>query len=273
MLKSDKFVSSDGVKIHYLKTPKTSSDKWLVFLHGAGGDATAWKKVQELCFRNDYASIAIDLRGHGWSDDSIDGGVQAFDRMAQDVDELIKRLGLNQVIIVGHCFGGMTSMVLAASKHRYIRGLILVDSSDKVSVFGLPRSVLSIAARFVRKLAFLFPRGDRQKRPNYEIFIGTKDLDLKRFISDVKHTSIRSYLCCCSDLLSFDASDLLKDITYPTLVLCGQQDIILPPKLSERLARGIKESKLVIIPKTNHIIVISDPDALAKEILTFIKGL
>lgn len=272
-LQSDFFVSSDGVRIHYLKTAKSNSNIWLVFLHGAGGDATAWNRIQLECFSAGYPSIAIDLRGHGLSDDPIDSGAYAFEKMTQDVDDIVSSLRLTRVVVVGHCFGGMTSIVLAAKHPSFLSGLVLVDTSDGPSIFGFPLVASHAVAKMTRKIAYLFRPGVKQVRPTYDIFIGTNDIHLKRFMSDVKYTSLRSYLFCYSDIFEFDGGNLLEKIETPTKVICGEKDIIFPPKISRRLAKNIKGSTLTTIPDANHIIVISDPHVLSASILSFVKNL
>lgn len=261
--------ASDGVKLRYIKTPRTERENSIVFVHGAGGDATAWKKIQQACFEAGHSSVAIDLRGHGLSDDPIDFGDYAFERSAQDIYELINVLKLNNAIVVGHCFGGMTSIVLVAKNYPSIKGLILIDTSSTPSFFGLSSFFSVKIAKLFRRLAYLFRPGTRQVRPSYDIFIGTKDISIKRLISDIKATSLRSYLFCYGDMFEFDGTLLLKNIMVRTLVVCGERDIIFPVTISRKLASEISGSILKIVPNANHIIVISNPVTLSKIVNDF----
>lgn len=270
-LVSDHFTSVDGVKIRYFTTSGRESNKWLVFVHGAGGDATAWKSVQKICFEAGYDSVAIDLRGHGLSDDPIDCGAYAFEKLAQDIATLIDRLNLTDVVVVGHCFGGMAAIVLASKNYPRVNAFVLIDTSYMPACFGFVSPTWTWLAGLTRMLAHLFPPGTRQVRPTYDIYIGSKDIDLRRFISDIRATSLRSYLFCYSDIFGFDATHLLEKIDVPVLVVCGEQDKIFPPYISKKLASYIKKSELEIIPEANHIIVISKPALLAESILKFVK--
>lgn len=240
-----------------------------MFIHGAGGDGGSWKQEQKMAFEAGYNSIAIDLRGHGLSDDPIEAEAYAFERLAQDMVELVEKLRLERVVVVGHCFGGMVAMVLAGQRHSFIKGLVLVDTSYLPSFFGLSSSLTPRLANTLRQLAYAFPPGTQSVRPSYEKFANTGDLDLKRLISDVRATSLRSYLLCYGEMFELDATGLLDKINVPTLVICGDKDIIFPPEVSRNLAGRIRGANLAIIPEANHILVIAKPTNLMKVVLDF----
>ncbi len=268
-LTSNYVVMSDGVRLRYLRTESSRKLNWLIFLHGAGGDATAWKKVQEACYHVGYPSIALDLRGHGLSDDPLDSGSYAFERMAKDVGEIIEKEKLTRPILIGHCFGGMAAQVFGAKNSKLISGIVLIDTSYRFGFLGLLGKMPGGLLTLIRKIADLFPPGTKQVRESYDEFVGTGDINFRRFISDVRATSIRSYLYCYCDVFSFDAGEMLEKIDVPTVVVCGEKDIIFPPKISEKLAKLIKKAELKILPGENHIIVINNPERLAEIIIQF----
>jgi pimeloyl-ACP methyl ester carboxylesterase len=50
-----------------------------------------------------------------------------------------------------------------------------------------------------------------------------------------------------------DGTPLLREISVPTLVVCGEEDLITPRADAEILQRGIKGAELVMIPKSGHL--------------------
>ena len=102
-----KIKSSDGTHINYEISRTKKNNHWLIFIHGAGGDLTAWRKERYFFHKKGYSTIAIDLRGHGKSERPkllID---YSLDNFAQDVNTVLKHEKINNFSIISHCFGSM----------------------------------------------------------------------------------------------------------------------------------------------------------------------
>ena len=57
-----------------------------------------------------------------------------------------------------------------------------------------------------------------------------------------------------------DSTRLLREITAPTLVICGEEDVITPRAEAEILQRGIKGAELAMIPKSGHLTSMETPE-------------
>jgi len=96
----------------------------IVFIHGLGSYAPAWKKNIE-ALRQSYRCIAIDLPGYG---KSSKGNYKAsMSAYADDVAEFIQLLGLEKTNLAGHSMGGQISMMTALAYPDLIHRLILVS--------------------------------------------------------------------------------------------------------------------------------------------------
>jgi pimeloyl-ACP methyl ester carboxylesterase len=95
----------------------------LVLLHGGGQNAHTWDTVAMALGR---PLVAIDLPGHGHSDNSQTGGEVATEN-AEDVAEAIRALAPDASLIVGMSMGGLTSIMLTAIAPELVRKLVLVD--------------------------------------------------------------------------------------------------------------------------------------------------
>jgi pimeloyl-ACP methyl ester carboxylesterase len=95
----------------------------LVILHGLFGSSGNWRGIaRELA--GTHSVFSVDLRNHGaspWAD-SMD-----YVEMADDVLQLIERLGLDRPTVMGHSMGGKTAMALALRHPRRVGRLIVVD--------------------------------------------------------------------------------------------------------------------------------------------------
>ena len=101
----------------------TGSGPPLVMLHGLFGSSGNWRGIAR-ALSDTHAVHSVDLRNHGaspWSD-SMD-----YLEMADDVRQLIERLGLERPTVMGHSMGGKTAMALALRHPAQVGRLIVVD--------------------------------------------------------------------------------------------------------------------------------------------------
>ena len=68
----------------------------------------------------------------------------------------------------------------------------------------------------------------------------------------------------------FSLMGRIKDIPAPTLILCGEDDLLTPPKFSEYLNAEIPDSMLVRIPDAGHILMVEKPGPVNKAIEAFV---
>lgn len=264
------FTSFDRAKIYYHKTLR-DKDKWLIFLHGFGGDLTAWQKERGYFTKLGISSISMDLRGHGLSQRSNDKKFYKLENFAKDVESLVKKEGLANVVVIGHCFGGMVSIYFQAEFPNYSQGLVLIDTNYKPPFLSYNPVEQVFLTHFIDLFLKFAPDIEMKGHRNFHKYIGTGDWDIKRILSDMLHTSLRSYLTICGNLVEVDAQALLDKIKVPTLVIEGANDTIFPPKIAEYLNKRIKKSELDFIPAANHILILNNPKDLEKSIEKFLK--
>ncbi len=263
------FISFDGAKIYYHKILQ-DKNKWLIFLHGFGGDLTAWDKERVYFSQLGISSLAMDLRGHGLSQKSQTADFYKVENFSQDVAGLIKAEKIMHPVIVGHCFGGMVALYFQAKFPNNSKGLVLVDTSFKPPFFSY-NPIERVFLKHLFGLLKYIPNLHLDNRRDFDQFIGTNDIDIKRILSDILHTSLQSYLTICESLVDLNAKQLLDQITVPTLVIEGETDSIFPPEIARYLNQRIKKSELDMIPNANHILVINNPRDVENAIEAFLK--
>jgi esterase len=95
----------------------------IILLHGLFGSLSNLG-VLTRHLRNHYQTITVDLRNHGLSPWTSEMNYQL---MADDVSDLIEKLKLRQVTVIGHSMGGKTSMQLLACLPEVIKQVIVLD--------------------------------------------------------------------------------------------------------------------------------------------------
>lgn len=262
--------TAKNVKIHYAKTAKSDRNLWIVLLHGLGGDAAAWKEEQKYLLAAGYPSVAIDLRGHGLSSDPENINDYTLKQLSQDVQIVVNKLKLKQHVLVGHCFGGMLAMYLAA-EDKFLSGLVLVETTYKPFILGSNLIPPLRLAKLVGYFGYAFHKGTALLHEDYNLYKETGDWNVARLLADIRSTSLRSYLFCCSQALSFDGEALVRKIRVATLLLAGEKDSVFPPQTMAKLYRRIIKAKLEVMSEANHIVPINNPSYLSKKIINFLK--
>ena len=110
----------------------------LFFIHGSYIDKNYWKN-QFSFFSKKYRVIALDLAGHGNSTHNrTDWSIQNF---GSDINQIIKKLALKKVIIIGHSVGADIMLEASNKKNKVIIGIIGIDYFKNVGA-GLPQNVI-----------------------------------------------------------------------------------------------------------------------------------
>ena len=112
-----------------------------------------------------------------------------------------------------------------------------------------------------RQLEIVFhPRSLEQSAAAVEAYESAK----KRFPHSAAELAARS-----TGIAGFDVADRLAGIEVPTLVICGADDLIVPPENSRRIAAAIPRAELVVVPDTGHVFFAQEPAAFNAAILGF----
>ncbi|NWF96455.1 MAG: alpha/beta hydrolase [Candidatus Thorarchaeota archaeon] len=256
------FFDFSGTRIHYVDIqPKesTSVGMPIVFVHGAGSSHISWS-LQLREFSKTNRSIALDLSGHGESDDGKPA-VSIEDDYTSELKGLITHLGLQDFILVGHSMGGAVAMsyVLREDTVRP-RGLVLVDTSSSLD---LSKLALGLAIEAVEDRLLLF------RNRSLEEFTDT--YKIKRIEEQTRLSNpevLRRDLAACD---RFDITSRLSQIEVPTFVLVGDDDDIVPPRIAKSLQKSIPRSDIAVVRKADHAPMIENPEEFNRLLRRFVK--
>ncbi|MFA7314872.1 MAG: alpha/beta hydrolase [Candidatus Magasanikbacteria bacterium] len=267
--------SFDRTKINYDLTKVKNNNKYLVFLHGAGGDLTAWNKERSAFHKKGYSTLAIDLRGHGKSSRPNLSEDYDLENFAKDVFAVLKQEKIVQFVLVGHCFGGMVTMMFHKFFPKLAEAYILIDTTYKA-----PKKLHWLFHKnllFVYLLNYILKYKKNKTKNfvhnNFDKYRGTGDWNIKRILSDIAHTSFKSWVFTYQNISKFDAVETMKAIQQRVLIIEGEKDTIFNVLKAKEIHSLIKKSELNIVPNANHIIVLNNPKEIEIEILNFLKSL
>jgi pimeloyl-ACP methyl ester carboxylesterase len=119
----DRFENVNGITIHCLHRP--GGEPPIVLLPGLSANAHSFDGLMAAGLSPQFQTLALDLRGRGDSEKPVSGYTLADH--ASDVLALMDRVGLQRPVVLGHSFGGLLTMYLAALHPDRVSRAILVD--------------------------------------------------------------------------------------------------------------------------------------------------
>jgi len=123
------FADSSGVKIHFAMHGPDSGSKsapLIVMIHGFPDFWYSWRNQMSVLSK-DYQVVAIDQRGYNLSDKPVGKENYDLSLLIEDVRAVVKHLGRDQAIIVGHDWGGRVAWGFAMKYPEMTRCLIVCN--------------------------------------------------------------------------------------------------------------------------------------------------
>jgi len=243
----------------------------LVFLHGSPGQISNWK-YQVKYFEKVYRTIVFDQRGYGESDKPKKVCLEDY---INDLDTILEKLNidLKHVVLIGHSFGGMVAQTYAAK--RNISKLVLIGSLVRYKPEIFDKIIWYMPSILWKKI--LFTKNFLTMRLYRDIYFSKSCPDdiFNEFMADNEKyiESLPAYVYrYLKYFVNYDAIDLLKKISIPTLIIVGGEDKVTPPEYSKKISELIPNSKLVIIKNAGHLVLYEKHDELNKVIHEFIES-
>jgi pimeloyl-ACP methyl ester carboxylesterase len=135
--------AADGVPIRYEVHGK--GDPALIFIQGWASDRSIWGEQVNVLAR-DYLVVTMDLAGHGES--GTNRAKWSVASLAEDVETVVKTLGLKRVVLIGHSMGGPVALLAAGRMPDRVLGVVGVDTLHNAE-FKMPEDqAKGIVAKF-----------------------------------------------------------------------------------------------------------------------------
>jgi pimeloyl-ACP methyl ester carboxylesterase len=240
----------------------------LVMIMGVGGDLQAWA-LQVPSLARHFRVITLDNRGAGRT--SAPDRPYSIAGMADDVAGLMNHLGIEQAHVLGFSMGGYIAQELTLKYPAKVRKLILLATAPHIDGYGaeivknwinVRRSNMS--REHVQRLTATWLYGsdlfDDKERYERAILNG-----IANPYAQQDHAFIRQ----AQAILSFDARDRIANIKCETLVVSGEEDILVPPRNSDRLAKLLPKARRVSLPG-GHVGCIEHPAEYNAAFLEFL---
>ena len=248
----------------------------ILLVHGFGTCSFLWRNVGPALAASSRTAFAIDLFGYGESDRPFDAqyGIAA---QSDYLDRALTALRLTKATIVGQDLGGAVAMHLAFNRPERVDRLVLVNP---IAFDDIPADDIKSLQRNTARFAFRISRGVVGAAPLIRDLVERSVADkanapeplVARYLAPyVGEDGLNHLLTLARAVDDEDMTEVdLGQIDRPTLIVWGDQDPFVGPKLGESLADTIPGSRLVRLPGTGRLVPEEAPETLAGMILEFI---
>jgi pimeloyl-ACP methyl ester carboxylesterase len=270
-----KFVSVNGVKLHYVDTGGVGPA--VILLHGNGATNADWS-ISGVTgkARKRFRILAFDRPGFGYSERPRGKSWRPEDQAAA-IKKAVDQLGVEKPIVVGHSWGALVAAALAIQFPDDIRGAVLASGyyfpslrADAL-VFGLPAlpiigdamryTIASIAGRAIAPALIrrIFAPAEVPARfwEQFPLALAFRPWQIRASAAE-------------SATMVSSARRLQKaypSIRVPVAIVAGSEDRISDTrKQSARLHDTIPGSRLWVLPRIGHMVHYASPDAIVNAI-------
>lgn len=198
----------------------------VLFVHGAAGHLAQWAPQIDY-FSQRCRTIALDLRGHGQSSQPDWAEYQA-EEFCEDMRLLLEHLHIQgPVAVVAHSYGGAASTLFTIRYPERVERLVLLSTTGKLKV----RTSILLFLKLPEGLLNPVQRAFHQR-------VGAPAHVLKKLVPNVGR---------------WNGWDQYPKIRVPTLVMCGELDLLTRPKWVRRMAELIPGARYEGISFASHL--------------------
>lgn len=278
-----KFIKANNIRFHYVDE---GSGELVVLLHGFPEFWYGWKN-QIPVLAKQYRVVAPDMRGYNFTEKPPNVSDYRIEILAKDIAELIKALGYEKAIVVGHDWGAAVAWAVAALHPEVVKKLAILNVPHPAE---LKRALMGFNLAQWKKSWYMFffqlPGIPEKIIGTEKFFKGTfKKMCMKKYA--VSKEDIEKYVVAYSQpgavtsaiayyraafRSTFSAVELPK-IQAPVLMLWGEHDTALGKELTYRTAEYCENTfEIKYDPTSGHFVQHDNPEWVNENLLEFMSA-
>lgn len=268
------YVSVKEINYAYKKIGKEEGTP-LIFLIHFRGTMENWDPAMLEPIAAERPVILFDNTGVGYTNGETPTTIE---EMSEDTFQFITALGYEKVDLLGFSIGGMIAQILTIQHPNLIRKVILAGTSAAGGISSTNPKLQDVMSRedgdqetVINTFLFLFyPDTEKGKTlgvASLERILNQKTIESTIQVRDAQLEAIAKW----SNTNHGRALDQLNKIKQPTLVINGDNDIMVPTENSIILRENIPDAQLIIYPEAGHGHLYQHPKRFAQHVNLFLN--
>lgn len=235
----------------------------IIILHGWGLTGDRFNDLAIELSKLGYEVLNPDLPGFG-KEKAPERPLTLTD-YADNLLDYYKKSGISKAVLVGHSFGGRVALKFDELYPAYVAAIVLSGTPGFTPV-SKKRLVTFVVLAKIFKIIFKIPPFSFFEGPVrawYYYVVGAKEF--LRAEGPMRQTF--------KNVVQEDLVIPMRAVKCPTILIWGNEDIIVPVPIAERMLNEIKGSKLRVIDGIDHGLPFRRPDLFAAAVRNFLNSI
>lgn len=262
-----------GAQLHLVETG-SASGRPIMFIHGLSQCWLTWARQMNSDLAADHRLVAMDLRGHGFSDKPRDAYADSK-LWADDVNAAIQALSLDHPILCGWSYGPL--VILDYIRHYGEDGISAITFVGGVTKLGSDDAMSVLAPEFLSLVPGFFATGVEESVRSLasllRLCFAQQPSPEERYLMLGYSVSVPPYVRQALLSRSLDNDDLLPQIRKPVLIMQGAEDAVVKPLAVEQHKAALPHAQIQIVPNAGHAPFWDDAAGFNRCLHAFSAGL
>lgn len=263
------FCTVEGVRLYYEWTPGDPK-RTVVFLNGVMTTTSSWGLYTRDWLEDGWGVLLHDFRGQLMSDKPP--GPYSFERHVEDLRTLLDGLNIGGVHLIGTSYGGEVGLYAAVRHPERVRSLAVIDSASELDAL-LETFVRSWVMLACQQTARQFYWAAIPSLYSTAFIEGNRELLEERLedFAALPEEYFAGQRTLYEAFLGLNLTGQLTSIRCPTLVICGEEDLLKPPRFSRLIAERVPDCELVLLPGCGHAAFLEQPETIRSLLYGFVR--
>ena len=267
-----KFINIQGVNVHYRDEGIQNDSIPLVLIHGTSSSLHTWDSIVPALVGKKRI-IRLDLPAFGLTGPHPKRDY-SIDFYNQFIDSFLNAIGVQEYVIAGNSLGGSIAWNQALAYPDKVKQLILINSGgypkkNEKGNIGFKLASIPVVGDVLVKFT---PRALIRKSIEdvYSDKAKVNEVMVQRYFDLLLREGNRNATLDIFKQRKFGSSEKIKNIQTSTLIIWGEDDQLIDVSNAYLFEKDIRNSQLVIIPKTGHVPMEENPLAFLAAFNKFI---
>jgi 3-oxoadipate enol-lactonase len=239
----------------------------VILIHGYPLSHGIWD--EQLSLSQHYRILAPDLPGFGQTPPVTNWSISDY---ANFILQILDERKIGQAVVMGHSMGGYIALEFAARYQDRLSGLGLIctqagaDSDDARS--NRMKTIERVKVEGTNFISDMM--AEKLLSPN-----NLTDDPLVKTVKTILQSASKDGVMAALAAMAHrdDHFDTLEKISVPSLVITGDDDVLIPAERSEQMAAKLKQATLEKIAGAGHLAMMEKPEAFNSILSKFLKSL
>ncbi|MFT4610952.1 MAG: pimeloyl-ACP methyl ester carboxylesterase [Glaciecola sp.] len=269
------FIAVNGMDVHYRDEGNQSDSIPIILIHGTGSSLHTFDNWST-SLKHSTRVIRMDLPAYGLTGPFPDGNY-SISHYTSFLKDFFTALKIEQCVLAGNSLGGQIAWNFTLEQPDMVKKLILIDAA------GYPMHSKNVPIAFKlaktpilnKALNYITPRFLVRSSVENVYFNTSRVTDTivdRYFELTLRAGNRKAFVDRLKKRADTNAFTTIKNITQPTLILWGAQDLLIPVENAYKFQNDLPNNTLVVLDNSGHVPMEENPVESLKAVLEFLKS-